>query len=49
VSRAPIALRSAPAALTPPERTAMWNDGWSMPVDAAIEYAIAGERKDEGA
>jgi predicted ATPase len=35
-------LERARAALTSPERTAMWNEGWSMPVDAAIEYAIAG-------
>ena len=34
-------LERARAALTPAERTSVWNEGWSMPVEDAIEYAIA--------
>jgi len=34
-------LERARAALTPAERTSVWNDGWSMPMEEAMEYAIA--------
>jgi tetratricopeptide (TPR) repeat protein len=34
-------LERARAALTPAERTSVWNDGWSMPMEDAIEYATA--------
>ena len=34
-------LERARAAMTAAERTAVWNEGWSMPVEDAIEYAIA--------
>ena len=34
-------LERARAALTAAERTSVWNEGWSMPVEDAIEYAIA--------
>jgi tetratricopeptide (TPR) repeat protein len=34
-------LERARAAMTAAERTSVWNEGWSMPVEDAIEYAIA--------
>jgi predicted ATPase len=34
-------LEQARASLTPAERTRVWNEGWSMPMEDAVEYATA--------